>query len=136
VKNWNRFVIVVACTAAAWNAHGVSIAQTPTTRSRAADKSSTATRPTLPNSARSTKEITNSVGMTLELIPAGQFMMGGGESAEDLVKNFPQYGMAAEFFADEFPQHRVRITKPFYCSRFETTNGQFRQFVAATGYQT
>ena len=41
-------------------------------------------------------------------------MMGNPESAEDIVKAFPQYGMKPEFFADEYPQHRVRITKPFY----------------------
>ncbi|HUT94001.1 MAG TPA: SUMF1/EgtB/PvdO family nonheme iron enzyme [Thermoguttaceae bacterium] len=36
----------------------------------------------------------------------------------------------------ERPQHRVRITRPFRLSRNEVTRGQFRQFVAETGYQT
>ena len=36
-------------------------------------------------------EITNSIGMKLVPIPAGEFMMGGGESAEELVKAFPAY---------------------------------------------
>src|SRR6266496_3657350 len=91
-------------------------------------------RTAIPSAAAN--EITNSIGMKLELIPAGEFMMGGGEKAEDLVKAFPQYGIAADFLADEFPQHRVQITKPFYFSKYETTNGRFKQFVDATGYKT
>ena len=36
----------------------------------------------------------------------------------------------------EYPQHRVRITKPFYLGTYHVTRGQFRQFVADTGYKT
>jgi formylglycine-generating enzyme len=36
----------------------------------------------------------------------------------------------------EKPQHRVRITKPFYLSVHEVTRGQFRRFVAETSYRT
>ena len=82
------------------------------------------------------REITNSIGMKLELIPAGEFMMGGGESAEELVKAFAAYNRKAEFFDDEYPRHRVRITKPFYLGKYEVTVGQFRQFVNDTGYKT
>ena len=51
--------------------------------------------------------------------------MGGSEPAEELVKMLPQYGVQADFFHDEYPQHRVRITKPFYMGKYEVTNGQF-----------
>src|SRR5580765_1002972 len=119
-----RSIFVVLCIAYASGALHSAVAQTgpasasaPRTAARAA------------STAAATKEITNSIGMKLELIAAGEFMMGGGESADDLVKTFPQYGITADFLADEFPQHRVRITKPFYFSKYETTNGQFRQFV-------
>ena len=82
------------------------------------------------------QEITNSIGIKLVLIPAGEFMMGNGEAAEDLVKVFPQYSSDGIDIQDEFPPHRVRITKPFYFGTCEVTNGQFRQFVEATGYKT
>jgi len=82
------------------------------------------------------KEIANSIGMKLVLIPSGEFMMGSAETAEDLLKVFPRYGMKADFFADEYPRHRVRITKPFYFGKYEVTNGQFAKFVDATGYKT
>ena len=36
----------------------------------------------------------------------------------------------------EKPQHRVRITRPFYLGSDEVTRGQFRRFVDETGYQT
>ncbi len=49
-------------------------------------------------------EIVNSVGMKLKLIPAGEFMMGSPKSDEE----------AAAGRGDEYPQHKVRITQPFY----------------------
>ena len=39
-------------------------------------------------------------------------------------------------FLEEWPQHRVRITKPFYLGTYHVTRGQFRQFVKDTGYKT
>ena len=86
------------------------------------------------------KQITNSIGMKLVLIPAGEFKMGSGESAEATAAFFNKtYGkdlLKASFFADEHPQHRVRITKPFYLGTYHVTRGQFRQFVKDTGYKT
>jgi formylglycine-generating enzyme required for sulfatase activity len=37
---------------------------------------------------------------------------------------------------DEKPPHPVRLTKPFYMAESEVTVGQFKAFVAATGYRT
>ena len=53
------------------------------------------------------------VTMKLVLIPKGEFMMGSpaGESGRD---------------DDEGPQHRVRITKPFYMGVTQVTQGQWR----------
>jgi formylglycine-generating enzyme required for sulfatase activity/serine/threonine protein kinase len=69
------------------------------------------------------RQITNSIGMTLMLIPAGEFMMGSPDSDKDANSN-------------EKPQHRVRITRPFYLGATEVTRGQFRRFVDEAGYQT
>jgi formylglycine-generating enzyme required for sulfatase activity len=73
------------------------------------------------------------------LIPAGEFLMGSAESAEATAAFFSQtYGktLAAASFKNEHPQHRVRITKPFYLGAYHVTRGQFAQFVADTGYKT
>jgi formylglycine-generating enzyme required for sulfatase activity len=74
-----------------------------------------------PDSTAPAKRITNSIGMRLVLIPSGTFLMGTLDSDKD---------------ADEKPQHRVRITLPFYLGVHEVTRGQFRRFVDETGYQT
>lgn len=69
-------------------------------------------------SPSSQESITNSIGMTLKLIPAGEFMMGSPDSDKDA-------------HADEKPQHRVRITRPFYLGAYEVTQGQFRAVTGA-----
>ena len=78
--------------------------------------------------------------MEMTLIPSGEFMMGSGESAEAAAEFFKEnYGdgtLKADDFKDEHPQHRVRITRPFYLGTCHVTRGQFRQFVADTHYKT
>ena len=63
--------------------------------------------------------ITNSIGMKLVLIPAGEFLMGSPDSDKDAED-------------DEKPQHRVRITRPFYLGGHEVTQGQYRRSSART----
>ncbi len=86
------------------------------------------------------REVTNSIGMKLTLIPPGEFQMGSGESAEATAaffnKTYGQDHVTADFSKDEYPQHRVRITKPFYLGTYHVTRGQFRQFVKDSGYKT
>ena len=50
--------------------------------------------------------------MTLKLIPAGEFMMGSPDDDKDAG-------------SDEKPQHRVRISKPFYLGVYEVTQAQY-----------
>ena len=81
--------------------------------------------------------VTNSIGIKLAPIPAGEFLMGSGEAAEDVVQAFKgQEGPSPGNFEDEHPQHRVRITRPFQMGVHEITVGQFRLFVEETGYRT
>jgi formylglycine-generating enzyme required for sulfatase activity len=56
---------------------------------------------------------TNSIGMKLMLIPAGEFMMGSPDSEKGRAK-------------DEH-QHAVRITKPFYLSACEVTQEEYQR---------
>ena len=68
------------------------------------------------------KEITyytNSIGMKLARIPAGEFMMGTNSGQPS-----------------EKPVHRVQISKAFYMGAHEVTVGQWRAFSADAGYQT
>jgi sulfatase modifying factor 1 len=66
---------------------------------------------------------TNSIGLKLQLLPAGEFLMGSPDSEKG-------------HEPDESPQHRVRLTRPVYVSLHEVTVAQFFQFVSATGYRT
>ena len=72
--------------------------------------------------------ITNSIGMKLKLIPAGEFLMGSAESPALLAK---EYDSELEYFAVEHPQHRVRITKPFYLGVHEVTQEQWKRVMGS-----
>jgi formylglycine-generating enzyme required for sulfatase activity len=81
------------------------------------------------------EERNNSLGMNLALIPAGEFQMG--TSPDDVEKRMQfKSSYKKEYAILEQPQHRVRITRPFYLGAYEVTKGQFRKFVDGTGYQT
>ena len=84
---------------------------------------------------------TNSIGMKLALIPAGEFLMGSHESLDQIEAKFPGLNYKTKLEqkildADEWPQHRVRITRPFCLGVHEVTVGQFRQFCKDSGYKT
>lgn len=84
-------------------------------------------------------ELKNSIGMRMVRIPPGEYMMGSLSQEMDWLrltfKTIWRDGHK-QWFQDELPLHPVRITKPFYMSATEVTVGQFREFVAATGYKT
>jgi formylglycine-generating enzyme required for sulfatase activity len=69
--------------------------------------------PAPPPADEPAREITNSIGMRLVLIPAGDYLMGSPASDSDARD-------------DEKPQHPVRITRPFYLGATEVTQGQYR----------
>ena len=66
--------------------------------------------------AQTPKEITNSIGMKLVLIPKGTFMMGSPESEEGRDKN------------DE-TQHEVTISKDYYLGVYEVTQAQYEKMM-------
>ena len=57
---------------------------------------------------------TNSIGMKFKLIQPGEFLMGS--PADDPDKS-----------SKETPQHRVRITKPYYLGVYEVTQGEYQK---------
>ncbi|MFP4058806.1 MAG: SUMF1/EgtB/PvdO family nonheme iron enzyme, partial [Candidatus Brocadiia bacterium] len=63
--------------------------------------------------------------MTMVLIPAGEFLMGSPPttSPEQLKK---VHGGKLEWWQREFPQHRVRISRPFWLGKTEVTQAQWQ----------
>lgn len=61
-------------------------------------------------------------------IPAGSFLMG--TAVEDRLID-PRTGKPA---TNDSPQHQVDIARPFAIGKYEVTVGDYRRFVAATGY--
>jgi formylglycine-generating enzyme len=56
----------------------------------------------------------NSIGMRFVLVPPGKFTMGSPESEQGR--------------GSDETQHEVELTRPYYVSIWETTNGQYRRF--------
>ena len=77
---------------------------------------------------------TNTLGMSLVLIPPGEFMMGGSRELReetaawaDTKRQLPAGVERTRIEIDEQPQHRVRLTQPFRIGATEVTVGQFRR---------
>ena len=62
--------------------------------------------------------IVNSVDMVLVPVPAGEFQMGSPDSQSDVGD-------------DEKPQHRVKITRPFYMSVHVVTRSQYKKVMGS-----
>lgn len=71
-------------------------------------------QPLPPVQPKALKKITNSIGMGMVLIPAGEFVMGAPEDEKGHQEN-------------EIPQHPVRITKPFWLGVYEVTQTEYEQ---------
>jgi formylglycine-generating enzyme required for sulfatase activity len=85
------------------------------------------TEPLATRPGSGTEKWVNSVGIKLVPIAAGEFTMG---ASADEIERFK-----AQMWSVEGPQHRVKITKPFWMAAEPVTVGQFRQFVRATSYR-
>jgi len=70
-------------------------------------------------------DLGNGVKMTLVLIPAGEFMMGSPEkpTPEETAR---LYGGERAWYEDEGPEHRVRLTTPFWIGKYEVTQSQWK----------
>lgn len=60
------------------------------------------------------ESFTNTLGMKLVLVPAGEFMMG---STDEHPRSLP----------DEKPLHRVKISKPYFLATTEVTQAQWKE---------
>lgn len=82
---------------------------------------------------------TNSIGMKFVLIPPGEYLRGvpPGDVEHDAPTPVEQGGeiSGVHIFQSNLPQHRVRLTQPFYLCTTETTQGQFRRVTGSdVGY--
>jgi sulfatase modifying factor 1 len=81
---------------------------------------------------RAAEPVTNSIGMKLVRIEAGEFTMGqDGPAVEDYLRQKRFGEMHKDFDRSDFderPAHRVAISQPFFMGVTEVTAGQFRQF--------
>ena len=57
-----------------------------------------------------------------------------GTDAQDLEGKALEYGIIKPWFSDEHPSHKIRLG-PYFIDRYEVTQGQYAQFVLATGHQ-
>ncbi len=83
-------------------------------------------------------EWTNSMGMEFVLIPPGEFVMGSPEaerqaSMED-AKAFNDTMRISGILGEE-PQHRVKITRPFYLGKHEVTQAQWEALMGGNPSQ-
>jgi formylglycine-generating enzyme required for sulfatase activity len=67
-------------------------------------------------------EATTAEGIVLVLVPPGTFRMGSPKDEADRLNDEDQW--------------TVTLSRPFYLSKYETTVGQFRRFVKATGHRS
>ena len=96
------------------------------TRARAQDTSRE--KPTTPG------EITNSIGMRLIAIQPGAFVMGS--TSAETRRMQAEWNVPEALLQPESPAHTVRISRPFLMGKYDVTVGQFKKFVAETGYRT
>jgi formylglycine-generating enzyme required for sulfatase activity len=67
-------------------------------------------------------EFTNSLGMKLKRLEAGEFLMGQGTAPPRARQEW------SERDGDEAPAHLAQISKPFYLGTHEVTNAQYERF--------
>ena len=84
---------------------------------------------------RAQQLVTNSLGMPLVHIPAGEFMMGSDEPVERMQQDYPELETRRfTDLTDEAPVHKVQISRGFFMGQHEVTVGEFARFVQASGY--
>ena len=81
------------------------------------------------------QSFTNSLGVSMIRIPAGSFVMGSSEADIAWAMTTLAQGQPVSL-ENEYPFHKVRISRPFWMADTEVTVGQFRAFVDETGYIT
>jgi formylglycine-generating enzyme required for sulfatase activity len=75
---------------------------------------------------KSQVEVTGATALKLRLIPPGEFLMGSTDADIDGVLKTHPAGRR-EWWNLEQPQHKVRLSQPFYLGTYEITQEQYAQ---------
>ncbi len=62
------------------------------------------------------------------VVPAGEFVMGSNKT--DTTNSVGEFGNTKPWYLDEHPEHKLKLAA-FYIDKFEVTNAEYRDFVAA-----
>ena len=85
-------------------------------------------KPTIPKSPKEvTIDLPGGVKMNFVLIPAGEFLMGSSDAERRLALELEKArkgGTTSNGIPSEGPQHRVKISRPFYLGKYEVTQAQ------------
>jgi formylglycine-generating enzyme required for sulfatase activity len=119
---------------AAFLGGGTALAQKEPPKGWTAETKSVKTATPAGNQNKEVTFYTNSIGMKLVRVPAGEFMMGDTLTPEQADQKWP--GGKIEWYKNAHPRHRVRLTKDFYIGAHEVTRGQLARFVNESGYRT
>ncbi|HUT88652.1 MAG TPA: bifunctional serine/threonine-protein kinase/formylglycine-generating enzyme family protein [Thermoguttaceae bacterium] len=78
-------------------------------------------------------QMTNSIGMKLVLIPPGEFDMGSSRAEIDqLLEEARDRSLSRGYISrlsNEGPQHRVKVTSPYYLGACEVTQAEYQRVV-------
>lgn len=78
------------------------------------EKPADATQPAVQLASKPQNSFANCIGMNLAFIPAGEFLMGSPKNESQRVDH-------------EGPQHKVKISRPFYIGIYEVSQGQYQR---------
>ena len=81
--------------------------------------------PTVKEAKALTLDCGHGASLKLVLIPAGEFLMGGDEPPEEVVKKCGEVRAKVQWFQNEQPRHQVKITKAFYLGVYVVTQAQY-----------
>jgi eukaryotic-like serine/threonine-protein kinase len=76
-------------------------------------------------------EVSNDLGMKMRLIPPGEFTMGSTQEEVDALLAMSTDPWWKTHIASEAPQHRVKLTKPFYLGVYEVTQQEYEEVIGA-----
>ncbi|MGC8658391.1 MAG: SUMF1/EgtB/PvdO family nonheme iron enzyme, partial [Desulfomonilaceae bacterium] len=86
-------------------------------------------------SDKSIESFENSLGMRMVRVPEGSFVMGSSEADISWAMTVLARGQPVSL-ENEYPFHKVRISKPFFMADTPVTVRQFQAFIDDTGYIT